>query len=258
MKTLFSSSRQEDANPSSKRLVRLVIERVALVFCALILALLLCEVLLRLFVDMPLVGPASTRYDPVYGKSLKAGLQCVRKGREYEARLSINSFGFRGPQWERLPHQPVLFLGDSFTFAAEVSDGQEFPALIQKALRKDPHFAGIDVINAGIGDNGQGYWLKFLQRQGPELDPRLVVLQHCNSDFADNLRERLYALKQGRLRELPVPPPSGIAVCKGSSRPCRGFHTRISWPSSGGFISSSTPKRAMSASALHRPCRRTI
>lgn len=208
MKTLPFSSRPKGAKPSPKRLVRLVFERAALVFFALFLALLFCEALLRLFVDVPLVGPASTRYDPVYGKRLKAGLQCTRKGREYEARLSINSFGFRGPQWERLPQRPVLFLGDSFTFAAEVSDGQEFPALIQKDLRKTPDFAGIDVINAGIGDNGQGYWLKFLQNRGPELAPRLVVLQHCNNDFTDNLRERLYELEQGRLRELPVPPPS--------------------------------------------------
>jgi hypothetical protein len=101
----------------------------------------------------------------------------------------------------------ILCLGDSFTMGYGVNDGEEFPALVAQALlRRD---AGAPpVVNAGIGDSGNGYWIKFLRTRGEALAPRLVVMQVFENDFSDNLGEGLFALDaDGQLVERAVPAP---------------------------------------------------
>jgi lysophospholipase L1-like esterase len=115
--------------------------------------------------------------------------------------LTTNADGFRGPA-AAPGRRPVLILGDSFTLGYGVNDGEEFPALLRAALQP----RGIPVINAGLGDSGNGRWLKFLHREGERIDPRLVVLQITGNDFHDNLREGLFSLRDGALRENPIRP----------------------------------------------------
>lgn len=52
----------------------------------------------------------------------------------------------------------------------------------------------INVIDAGIGNCGYGSWIKFLESEGVLFNPRLIVMQLGNSDFEDNLDEKLYYL----------------------------------------------------------------
>jgi lysophospholipase L1-like esterase len=121
--------------------------------------------------------------------------------------LTTSSQGFRGPEVKSSTKDFVVFLGDSFTMGYGVNDGEEFPRLFQRQL--DEHFPAeqIEVINLGMGDSGNGIWLKFLEKDIPAYRPRSAVLQVCGNDFKDNHRERLYQLQAGSLIELPVPHP---------------------------------------------------
>ncbi|HFD86771.1 MAG TPA: hypothetical protein ENJ35_03735 [Gammaproteobacteria bacterium] len=124
-------------------------------------------------------------------------------------RITTNSQGYRGPETGKLPMHPVLFLGDSFTMGYGVNDGEEFPELIRRALDHRFGKGAIPVVNAGIGNAGNGHWIKFLQHEAPRIQPRLVVLQPLENDFVDNFSDGLYQLsKDGQLIENPVPPPS--------------------------------------------------
>jgi lysophospholipase L1-like esterase len=147
-------------------------------------------------------------YDPTYGHALKKSFGTRRITPEYTMRLTTNSLGFRGPEPTSAPLGTMLFLGDSFTLGVGVNDGEEFPALVRKALAKRYGDNQVPVINAGLSHSGQGRWVKFLRDQASRYDPRIVVLQLVENDFYDNVRERLFDLTPpGDLVELPVPPP---------------------------------------------------
>ena len=174
--------------------------KLALPAISLLLSAGLAELAVRLAVPVRDVGPAFSVFDPVYGKRLKARFRTERLTPEFRMRLTTNSHAFRGPEPVSFPRRSVLFLGDSFTLGYGVNDGEEYP---QRAGCLLP----APVVNAGIGNVGNGRWLKFLRREGPRFDPRWVVLQISANDFADNHAEDLFELTaSGHVAERPVPP----------------------------------------------------
>ncbi len=175
---------------------------------ALALALALAEIAVGYLVPLRDVGPSFSRYDPALGQSLRPGVTTVRTAREFTMRLSTNAHGFRGPESGSLLRGGILFLGDSFTMGYGVNDGEEFPALVAAKIKQASPKADLPVINAGIGNSGNGRWVKLLDQMGGSLAPRVVVMQVLENDFADNLQERLFDLApDGTLRELAVPKP---------------------------------------------------
>jgi hypothetical protein len=178
----------------------------ALALASAALSLVLAEGVLRLFVPLRDIGPSLTVADPQLGKRLKRNATLERVTPEFRMRLSTNSLGFRGHDPAHGKGRPLLFLGDSFTMGYGVNDGEEFPALVGEALRRE--HKDVWVWNAGIGDAGNGHWLKLLRGEAASLEPRLVVMQVIYNDFDDNPRDGLFALaSSGGLRELPVPRP---------------------------------------------------
>jgi len=165
------------------------------------------EVIVRSLISVRDVGPSFTTYDAVYGTTLKKNFFAQRITPEFTMRFTTNSDGLRGPELGTLSSRPILFLGDSFTMGYGVSDGEEFPALVRRALT-DRSAKKISVINAGIGNTGNGRWVKFLRSKAKLYHPGLVVLQIHANDFEDNMRERLFDRSPtGELLELPVPLP---------------------------------------------------
>lgn len=176
-----------------------------------VIALGIGEVVARLCAPVRNVGPTFSVFDPVYGKRLKKSFRCRRITPEFEMRLATNSLGFRGPEPPAFPHQPVLFLGDSFTLGYGVNDGEEYPEIVRGAIMPVP------VVNAGLGNNGNGVWVKFLRREALRFEPRSVVLQVCANDFEDNRAERLFELEtSGELRELAPPPQTAARAIQAS------------------------------------------
>ena len=174
-----------------------------------LLCLLGAELAIRAFAPVRNVGPSFTTYDRAYGKVLKPSTSVTRMSPEFTMRLSTNSRGFRGPEIGSMGRGSILFLGDSFTMGYGVTDGEEYPAIVRKVMADSSPPPGIEVVNAGIGDSGTGWPIKFLRRDAGALKPRIVVFQICGNDFEDNVNERLFKLADsGELLELPVPPPS--------------------------------------------------
>ncbi len=171
-----------------------------LFFSVVFLSLVLMEGIVRAFVTVRNVGPSFSTFDPIYGKRLKSSFSTVRATPEFQMTFSTNAMGFRGGEVQLEQSRPILFVGDSFTMGYGVSDGAEFPAIVGRRL-------GAAIVNAGIGDSGNGRVLKFLQNEGHDLDPRLVVVQFTENDFQDNRRERMYAIdpSTNMLIDLGVP-----------------------------------------------------
>lgn len=174
---------------------------------AIILTLAALELFVRAFVTVRNVGPVFTVYDPLYGKRLKANLHATRIAPEFRFDFNTNSLGMRDPEPAKFPTAGVVFIGDSFTEGYGVGDDEAFPARIRAALTS--RSVNVPVLNTGMGNNGNGSWIKFFEYDAAKFRPRLVVFQVMANDFDDNLRERLFQLDAlGGLDELPIPPPS--------------------------------------------------
>ena len=189
------------------RRTNVLCRRISLTLLGILIGLALCEVFVRAFVNVRNVGPSFSVYDPFYGKVLKKNFSASRFSPEFTMRFTTNARGFRGPPMASTSVRPILFLGDSFTLGYGVTDGREFPDLVRKALNaKRPDT--VPVINAGIGDNATGMWVKFLRAEGEALNPGLVVLQVHATDYFDNIRHNVYRMtSDGALHEQPVAPP---------------------------------------------------
>jgi len=167
------------------------------------------ELFVRTFVTVRNIGPVFTTYDPIYGKRLKANLHATRAAPEFHFEINTNSLGMRDPEPAKFPRDGIVFVGDSFTMGYGVEDREAFPAVIRGKL--ESRGIALPVVNTGMGDNGNGRWVKFFEHDAARFHPRLVVFQVMANDFDDNLREGLFKLDtNGALRELPVGPP-GLA-----------------------------------------------
>jgi lysophospholipase L1-like esterase len=213
-------------------------KNLALCLIAFLVGLGVSELIIRSFIPVRDVGPSFTTYDPVYGQTLKKSFSAQRITPEFTMRFTTNSEGFRGPELGILSPRPILFLGDSFTMGYGVNDGEEFPALVRAALN-GPSSKMVSVINAGVGNTGNGRWVKFLRAEAKRFNPRLVVLQIHGNDFGDNIRERLFELSPtGELIELPVPSPGAERMIQSLVEDIPGLaHSyliglsrQVSWP----------------------------
>jgi hypothetical protein len=165
------------------------------------------EFAVRVLVPVRNVGPSFTTYDPVYGKRLKANFHATRIAPDFTFAINTNSLGMRDPEPAGAVTGGIVFVGDSFTMGYGVNDDEAFPALIRAELIK--RNIAVPVVNTGLGDNGNGRWIKFFDHDAAKFRPRVVVLQVMANDFNDNLHERLFQLDvRGKLQELPVPPLS--------------------------------------------------
>jgi hypothetical protein len=173
---------------------------------ATLLTLAAAEIFVRSFVSVRNVGPAFTVFDPVYGKRLKANLHATRITPEFRFDINTNSLGMRDPEPTGPVTNGIVFVGDSFTEGYGVQDDEAFPALIRAGLRS--RNIDVPVLNTGMGNNGNGRWVKFFEYEAAKFHPRLVVFQVMANDFDDNLREHLFRLDAAdALQELPIERP---------------------------------------------------
>jgi len=178
---------------------------IVLLLLSLGLAIAIAEVLVRLFVPVRDVGPLFTENDPVMGKRIKKSFHTVRVTPEFTMTFTSNSLGHRGVEPDSPPANSVLFIGDSFTMGFGVSDGQEYPALIKSMFDRAFGKNAVSVVNTGMGNNGNGRWIKLLRTEADQFKPRLVVLQVMANDYEDNVREAYFrVLDNGDLVELPI------------------------------------------------------
>jgi hypothetical protein len=165
------------------------------------------ELFVRAFVAVRNVGPAFTVYDPIYEKRLKANLHAIRVAPEFRFKIDTNSLGMRDPEPTKPVTDGAVFIGDSFTMGYGVQDNEAFPALIRAGL--ESRGVLMPVLNTGMGNNGNGRWVKFFEHDAAKFRPRIVIFQVMANDFDDNLAEHLFQLdSNGGLRELPIGPPN--------------------------------------------------
>ena len=101
------------------------------------------------------------------------------KALEYDVLVKSNSLGFRGE--EPSEHPKILFLGDSFVFAGQVSERASFSRLL------DEQNPSISILNGGVAGYGTQQALNLWKLQEKHLLVEKTVLYlFWGNDLSDN------------------------------------------------------------------------
>lgn len=136
-------------------------------------------------------------YDPSLGWKSKNSCTNLENGITF----STDSIGMRHIPYGNDPsaRSKILFIGDSFTEGAEVSDSFSFPALLQK-IRPD-----LKILNSGVGGYSHSQMLLLLKERILQLQPTQVILGFVNDDVSRNqlvfngFAKPAYSIKDNKL-----------------------------------------------------------
>jgi hypothetical protein len=216
--------------------------RLALAASGLVVALLVGEIALRLLGPrVPglsgLTSIASFQtYHPIYGFFHRPGATGWIQTSEFTSHVEINSRGLRDREVQ-IPKPPgtfrILLLGDSFVEGSQVA----LEATVASRLQEELRTAGsrsVEVVNAGNAGFGTAQELLFLENDGPQYDPNLVVqVFFVDNDLPDNgyavsverkldTSRRPFFVPDGRggleLRPFAAPAPDALLPLKTSLR----------------------------------------
>jgi len=152
-----------------------------LALLSLVVALAICEGLLRVFGAEVLPKPDLYENDANVGKRMRPGW----KGDEFGAPVEINSKGLRNPEipYEKPPGTyRVLALGDSWTFGFRMNEPDAYPRQLERILREQAAARGdhrtIEVINAGVIGYSTDQEAAYLRVEGWKYQPDLVLVNY--------------------------------------------------------------------------------
>jgi lysophospholipase L1-like esterase len=132
--------------------------------------------------------------DPVLGRRHVKGASVLVSNwdKPEPNRVSINAFGFRGPNPRTVDKPPgiirVIVQGGSTTEDYFVEDGRTWPEQLQEKLNARLKTDRIEVINMGTSGYTAENCVKDLKLNGLQLKPDVVIAYHGVNDFRKALK----------------------------------------------------------------------
>jgi len=103
-------------------------------------------------------------------------------GKDYFVEVETNDYGFRIFGDIHSKNKKIMFVGDSFTAALQVSNDKTYCGIIQKKLP-------VEVFAYGEGGYGTLQEYMILDEYIDMIQPDFIVLQTCSNDFINNSYE---------------------------------------------------------------------
>lgn len=147
---------------------------------ALLITLITAEIIMRFAWEM---GGWVKR--PIYRKSPNAYLRYELVPNAKSDRISINSDGFRGPQYSLIKPANtfrIIMLGDSETFSYMLNQEDVLVSQLEKLLNQNSRALHYEVLNFGVEGYNTFQELEQLKTKGLKYDPDLVILNYCLND----------------------------------------------------------------------------
>jgi len=130
--------------------------------------------------------------DAQLGQVLRPGAIGHMHTPEFSTEVRVSAQGTRGGDLapKAAGAQRVLALGDSFTLAVQVPEGDSFSGRLSRALSETTGHP-VEVVNAGVDGFGTFEATRQLQRLAPVVRPDVVLLTFfLGNDLEDNRRHR--------------------------------------------------------------------
>ena len=167
---------------------------------AILWTLVACEMYLRFFDPQPLM-PRNVVASDFGIRMNKPNIEYWQKSPEIHVRVKINSQGIRADYEIPLEKPPgvkrIVVLGDSYGMGYEVDLKDAFTSVMADQLQAAGY--RVEIVNLSVSGFGNAEELLMLEHRGFAFHPDLVLLAWHPTDFDDNLRCQLYALKDGKL-----------------------------------------------------------
>ena len=168
----------------TRRLARKLLFAVGVFAASIVLAALTAELALRAKRGLGFGEPTIYRQDAELGWSPIPDFRhdfrrVTRNGEAYVAHYETNRYGFRhwGDPGSGRPR--ILFVGDSYTQDANMSNDAAYYAQVARALP-------VEVFAIGGGGYGTLQEVLLLEKYWPVVEPTHVVIQFCDNDPANN------------------------------------------------------------------------
>ncbi len=147
------------------------------------------EVLIRL-IEKPQAYSNRTEIDSQLGWIPKSDLELNYSiedaaGKQRKVEYKTHNHGFRTFGKLKTDKKKILFIGDSYTQAVEVSNPNTYFNVIGDSL-------DVEVFAFGQAGYGTVQQALIIDRYFDEIQPDLVILQTCDNDFIDNQVELEY------------------------------------------------------------------
>jgi GDSL-like Lipase/Acylhydrolase family len=136
-------------------------------------------------------GEIVLRFNPMLVGGGGGGNPALRQ--LYAGLYPLNSHGLRGEEFETAPRPGtfrILATGDSFTFGQGVRFEETYPHLMENLLNQAGDSLKYEVINAGQQGWSTVDELRFLQEEGLDYDPSLIIVQFYLNDVAGHFEGR--------------------------------------------------------------------
>ena len=134
--------------------------------------------------------------------------------REFDIWIKTNREGFRDREFPR-EKTPGVFrimaLGDSQTFGYGV-DAKETYAKVLERLLNERARRRVEVINTGVPSTGTAHQLWQMEEKGWAHHPDLVALGFFHNDIADNIQQRIYRIRDGRVVRVARPAAKAVPM----------------------------------------------
>ncbi|MEK6727439.1 MAG: hypothetical protein AABY28_02040 [Candidatus Omnitrophota bacterium] len=122
---------------------------------------------------------------PIYRKSHNAYLRYELIPNAKSERISINSDGFRGPEYP-VPKPAktlrIIMLGDSETFSFMLKQEESLASQLEKILNERSESLHYEVLNFGVEGYNTFQELEQLKHKGLKYSPDLIILNYCLND----------------------------------------------------------------------------
>ena len=143
--------------------------------------------------DTSAVKPSSNILDTTSFFEVEAD-HISEKDREFPGLYSINSEGFRGPEF--MKNKPdntyrIIAVGDSTTFGAGVTYENTWPIILEKKLQNISKSKNIEVINAGSGIAMSLKQSKLIKEKLVDYKPDLIIAFGGQSDMICKMPEQI-------------------------------------------------------------------
>jgi len=187
---------------------RHVLAKTVLLVWGVVLALLVSEIFLRLFLPQDLIKPLKIQLDPEIIYTLSPNSEAYFRGTSVRMyHLKTNSVGLRERE---IPFEKpdgtfrILLLGDSMSMGEGVASEKTYLRQLESLLEKEAT-ERIETINAAVRGYGSDQELLLFRRLGKTYDPDLVILAFfLYNDMQDNWEAKLFQWEEGKLIQQPA------------------------------------------------------
>lgn len=180
-------------NTNSKNKWRKLLTNIALLVFSMVFAVLLMEVVVRIFYPQKLSFNVS-QWDEYVGFSNIPNIEGYSQHPDYEMFVKINSHGLRDREFDfKKPANTIRIgmFGDSFTFGEGVQNDETYSKVLERLLRENPEIkqsgVSVEVLNFGVGKSGTSHQLALYEKEGKKYDLDMVMVGFLSvNDFSDN------------------------------------------------------------------------